>query len=116
MMGLRTIFHKSFCWLMGRTFKVKYKWQGCPYIEDIYSGGRLHIVIGNTNLQRQLWKCSICGHGEKYHNEKKRCPDYTGPSVKCPALKLKIRPKTDCEKCEAKTNCEAWGITGKVAA
>ncbi|MFA5154561.1 MAG: hypothetical protein WC554_18600, partial [Clostridia bacterium] len=39
-----------------------------------------------------------------------------GEAVKCPALKLKIRPKTDCEKCEAKTNCEAWGITGKVAA
>ena len=27
-------------------------------------------------------KCSRCGHGLKYHNKNRQCPDYTGPSVK----------------------------------
>jgi hypothetical protein len=26
--------------------------------------------------------CSVCGHGMKYHNGSRQCPDYTGPCVK----------------------------------
>jgi hypothetical protein len=33
-----------------------------------------------------------------------------GMAIKCPQIKLKIRPKDDCEKCESKRNCAAWGI------
>lgn len=32
-----------------------------------------------------------------------------GMAVKCPAAN-KLRPKTDCDKCESKNNCEAWGL------
>jgi len=34
-------------------------------------------------------------------------------TVKCPAMadrKIKVRPITGCDKCESKSNCEAWGI------
>ena len=34
-------------------------------------------------------------------------------TVQCPAMadrKIKVRPITDCDKCESKSNCEAWGI------
>jgi hypothetical protein len=36
-----------------------------------------------------------------------------GTAIKCPKLranKIKIRPVKDCDNCESKTNCEAWGL------
>lgn len=33
-----------------------------------------------------------------------------GMAVKCPAVNGKLKPKTDCDKCNSKTNCEAWGL------
>lgn len=38
-------------------------------------------------------------------------PEYDkGQAVKCPANKGKLRPKTDCDTCDSKTNCAAWGL------
>lgn len=34
-------------------------------------------------------------------------------TVKCPAManrKIKVRPTTDCDNCDSKSNCEAWGL------
>lgn len=31
-----------------------------------------------------------------------------GQAIKCPAIELKIRLKTDCESCDKKADCEAW--------
>jgi hypothetical protein len=35
--------------------------------------------------------CSICGHGLKYHNENRQCPDYTGPGVKWMKTKFTVK-------------------------
>lgn len=38
-------------------------------------------------------------------------PEYDkGQAVKCPATGNRIRPKTDCDTCAAKSNCAAWGL------
>ncbi|MFA5706367.1 MAG: hypothetical protein WDA41_08445 [Candidatus Neomarinimicrobiota bacterium] len=38
-------------------------------------------------------------------------PEYDkGQAVKCPANKGKIRPKIDCDTCDSKSNCIAWGL------
>lgn len=38
-------------------------------------------------------------------------PEYDkGQAVKCPAIGSRIRPKTDCDTCAAKSNCAAWGL------